>query len=133
MCAQTLDGDNRLLARIAFREDERSPTLGYRNLRRRDTFLDTGNYPALSFDKYGLRTMGWPLHDKTELMPIFRHVCIRKQWLIGIFVCYEREKSVSKIHENEGKQYKYTGVVLMKSPLPRYAVGQLLRNIGRYN
>jgi hypothetical protein len=102
MCAQTLDGGNRFFTRIALGEDERSPTLGYRNLGRRDSFLVTGNYPALSFDKYGLRTRGRPLYDKTKLMPIFGHVCIRKQWLIGIFVCYEREKSlVSKIHENE--------------------------------
>ena len=102
MLTQTLDGFNRLFTRIGRREDERSTTLGYRNLGRRMIrgryiLLITMYYPALSFDKDGLRTVGWPLHDKTELMPVFRHVRIRKQWLITIFICYERDKSVCKI------------------------------------
>jgi hypothetical protein len=94
--------------RIRRREDERAPTLGYGNfggrmVGRRDIFLVAMDYPALRFDKYGLRTIGRPLHDKTKLMPILRHIRIRKQRLITIFVCDKREESVRKIPKNEEK------------------------------
>jgi hypothetical protein len=37
-------------------------------------------------------------------MPILRHVRVRKQRLINIFVCDEREESVRKIPQNKEKQ-----------------------------
>jgi hypothetical protein len=93
-----------------------------------NTFLLTMNYAALCFNKNGLRTVGRPLYDESELMPVFGHVGIRKQRLSVIFVCY-----VCGSEGTDKIQRRLTSIVLMKTTLPRDTVIQLLRNIGCHN
>jgi hypothetical protein len=51
-----------------------------------DTFTPAVDVTSLCFDEYGLRAVGRTLDYKPELMPIFRHICICKEWLIREFV-----------------------------------------------
>ena len=52
-----------------------------------DSFTLAGDVTSLCLDEYGLETVGRTLDYEPKLMPVFRHVCIRKEWLVREFVC----------------------------------------------
>ena len=69
-----------------------------------ESFTLAVDVASLCFDEYGHRAVGGTLDYKPELMPIFCHICIRKEWLVREFVCACMNKLYLENEEKKGAQ-----------------------------